>query len=100
MKQIVLPVPPNPDDNMYKNNPVAYNRAMFQWATHTKGLLEQQSNINNVPLDQPITLNSYTVQQTISGTTTGTALSNFVSTLAASMIRRGFISPYNRGGSA
>ncbi len=100
MKQVVLAAPPNPDDSRYKGNILAYNRAMYQWATHMKGILEQESSVNNIPMDQPMVINSYTLTTSISGTSTGTDIANFVATLAATMTRRGLISPHNQGGNS
>lgn len=50
----ILPIPPNPDENQYKVNPLAYNRAIYNWALQSKGKLEQSSVLSNgIPIGAP-----------------------------------------------
>jgi len=98
MKQVVIPIPPNPDDAAYKNNPMAYNRAAFHWMNETKGRIEDCSHYNDIPIDQVLTLGSYTLSSNISGTSTGTDVSNFLCSFIASMTRKGIVSPNTTGG--
>lgn len=95
MKQILIPLPPNPDDGQYKGQPLAFNRAMFRWANETKGRIEQASHFNDIPMDQPFTLGSYTLTTSLTGTDT---TSNFLASLVAAMTRKGLISPNPTGG--
>ena len=92
MKKMTIPIPPNPDDAQYRNNTVAYQRAMFLWANETKSRIEQASNSNNTPLDQGLTLGSYTLTTSLAGTATGTDISNFLCTFIAAMSRKGIVS--------
>lgn len=93
MKQLTLPVPPNPDDAAYVNSPLAFSRAQFQWATEVRGVLQQQSRVNHAPMGQAFSVGTYTTTTAVSGTTTGTDLSNFVSTLVHAMQSKGLTSP-------
>lgn len=43
----IVPIPPNPDDNQYKGNPLSLARGMFDWALKTKGRLEQSKPLAN-----------------------------------------------------
>lgn len=88
---IKLPNAPNPDDPVYKANPLAYNRAMYQWATQTKGKIEQASIVNNTPMDQNFVLGSYALSTTMAGTSTGTDIANFVLSICAAMIKKGIM---------
>lgn len=88
---IKLPDVPNPDDIIYKGNPLSYQRAMFNWATQTKGKIEKASINNNTPMDQNFVLGSYTLSTSLSGTSTGTDITNFILSLCNSMISKGFI---------
>lgn len=49
-----LPTPPNPDDAQFRSNPLAYSRAIYDWAQRTKGKLEQSHSISNgIPISSP-----------------------------------------------
>lgn len=93
MKIVTLPVPPNPDDAVYKLNPLAYNRAVYAWMNDTKGKLEQGSRINNTPMNQAFTVSSFTTNTTLSGTSTGTDIANFTCSLIAAMQNKGMVTP-------
>lgn len=93
MKITVLPTPPNPDDNMFKNNPLAYQRAVYQWMQDSKGKLEQNSRQNDSPLNQAFVVSSYTLNTSLSGTSTGTDVANFICSLIAAMQKKGLITP-------
>lgn len=95
MRQTKLPNVPNPDDAQYKGNPLAYQRALFNWATIIKGKLEQDSLSNDTPMDQAFTLGSYVLTTAISGTSTGTDIANFIVTLCNSMVKKGTMKTIN-----
>lgn len=92
MKPVVLPTPPNPDDQAYKNSPLAFNRAQYTWMSEVKGLLESASTVNNRPMAQQFAVGSFTTNTTISGTSTGTDVSNFISSLVTAMEAKGLVS--------
>lgn len=93
MKKITLPIPPNPDDQQYRGNSVAYNRAAFSWMNDVKGKLEQASQQNDTPIDQSFAVSSFSTNTSLSGTSTGTDLSNFVCSLIAAMQKKGLTKP-------
>jgi hypothetical protein len=95
-----FPTPPNPEDAAYKNNPMGYNKAMYQWASLLTQKVQQNVKQYNTPLDQNFVLGSYTVGTALSGTSTGTDVANALCSLLASMIRRGTVSPTLKGNSA
>lgn len=96
MRVMKLPEAPNPDDLAYKSNPIAYNRAIYKWMQVTKGIIEQASIINDTPLNQPFLVTTgYTLTTSISGTATGTQVSNFLCTLVAAMTKKGLVTALN-----
>lgn len=96
MKIIKLPNVPNPDDPAYKNNPLAYNRALYKWATETKGKIEQGSLNNDTPMAQNFVLgSSYALSTTLEGTSTGTDVNNFILSLVNAMINKGYIKEHS-----
>lgn len=97
MRRIVLPTPPNPD--AFAGNMLAYARSTYQWQLQVKSLVEQASQINDVPLDQVFQVSgSYAIATSISGTSTGTQITEFLCSLVKSMERRGLTSPKPQGG--
>lgn len=92
MKRVLLPQPPNADDAQFKNNQPAFNRAVSRWMNQAKGLLEDASRINDSPLGQQFLSTNFTTNTLVSGTTTGTDLSNVVASLIQAMMDRGFVS--------
>jgi len=93
MRRLSLPKPPDPDQPRFKTNPHAYNRAMYDWAQQVKQLTEQAHNISATPCGQQIQVSSFTTNTAISGTTTGTDLTNFVCSLVVALTNKGIISP-------
>lgn len=91
MKIIKLPNVPNPDDTEYKYSPIAYQRAIFKWATETKGKIEQGSLVNDTPMDQNFVLGSYALSTSMSGTSTGTDITNFILSICGAMIKKGLM---------
>lgn len=93
MKIVRLPVPPNPDDRQYLNNPQGWARAAFGWMNDVKGKIEAQSLQNDTPLNQNFAVSSYTTNTSLSGTSTGTDVSNFVCSIVAAMQKKGIVKP-------
>lgn len=91
MRVVKLPNVPNPDDAQYKGNILAYQRAMYKWATETKSKVEQGSLTNDTPMDQNFVLGSYALSTTMAGTSTGTDITNFVLSICAAMISKGIM---------
>lgn len=91
MKITKLPNAPNPDDAAYKGNPLMYNRAVYQWMTQTKGLIEQSSLVNSTPLNQAFVLGSYVLSTSMSGTSTGTDVNNFILSVIAAFMKKGIM---------
>lgn len=92
MKRVVLPMPPSPYDPAMAD-PMSWARAMFDHMVKVQGLLEDASRVNDVPLGQALIVGAHTLQNTVTGTTTGTDLSNFVATMAQAFTDRGLLSP-------
>lgn len=93
MKIVTLTTPPNPDDFQYQKNPLGYNRAVFQWMQDTKGKLELASKQNSSPLGQAFAVSSFSTNTSLSGTSTGTDIANFICSLIAAMQNKGFTKP-------
>lgn len=93
MKKLNLPQPPNPEEPRYKYNPHAYNRAVHDWMKQIKGLTEQAHNSVATPCGQLLQVSSFTTNTTVTGTTTGTDLTNFVCSLVQALTNKGIISP-------
>lgn len=91
MKRIQIKDPPNPDDASYKQNPLGWQRAMFRWATETKGRIEQSSRQNDIPLSTPFVVSSFSTNTQLTGTSSGTDVANFVCSLVQSMTDRGMV---------
>lgn len=92
MKQVALNEPPNPDDYNYKDNQLAYNRAVFRWMTESRNRIETASHFNDIPMDQNFILGSYTLTTSLAATSTGTDISNFLCSVIAAFTRKGLIS--------
>lgn len=89
----VLPNIPNPDDAAYKNNPVAWQRALYQALQNGFGQLNKAAQQNQTPLNQSYAVSSYSTNTALSGTSTGTDVANFVCSLVQSMTSKGIIKP-------
>jgi hypothetical protein len=96
MKRLALPNPPNPDDQMYASNPLAYNRAVYTWMQQSKGLIEQASRVNDVPAGQAIIAENYTTNTVLSGTSSGTDLANGVCSLIDTLTQKGILAPRSK----
>lgn len=93
MKRVLLPQPPNADDQLYASNPLAFNRAMSQWARITKGILEDASRDNDGAIGQQFQVGVFTTNTTITGTATLTDVANFVASLVTALTDKGLLSP-------
>ncbi|HKS74808.1 MAG TPA: hypothetical protein VJQ82_16505 [Terriglobales bacterium] len=94
MKRVILANPPNPDDAQFRGHPLAYNRALFQWANDTKGKVEQASRVNDVPLSQSfIVSGTFMSSNTVTSTMTGTDLANFICSFITALTSRGMVTP-------
>ena len=99
MKRVILPQIPSPPNPANQSSQIAYNQSVYQWLQQTKGILEQCSGANDTPMDQPFVVTTgFTMTSTISGTSTGTQVSNFICTLVNAMIKKGFISQTQTSG--
>jgi hypothetical protein len=93
---ITLQTPPSPDDGSFKNNPLAYNRAIYQWMNDTKSKIEKNSQIMDSPLDQNFVISSFSTNTQLTGTSSGTDISNFICTLVAAFTRKNTITAKKR----
>lgn len=89
MKRTVLSSPPNPERAQYQNNPLAYNRALYDWACSIKSDIELASQQNDMPLGQSFVIGSFTTNTSLDGTSTD--VTNFVCTLVQAMINQGWM---------
>lgn len=99
MKQIQLNEPPDPDDYNYKDNQIAYNKAVYRWMNDSRQRIEGASHFNDIPMDQNFVLGTYVLTTSISGTSTGTDIANFLCSLVAAFTRKGVISQKSQTGS-
>lgn len=93
MQSITLPQPPDPTTINYINNPLAYNRAVRDWMTTVKGTIEIALNNNFSPAAQIIVAINFTTNTLVTGTTTGTDLSNVVCSIVQALTSRGILTP-------
>lgn len=64
-----------------------------QWAAQSKGLMENYARQQSSPAGQRIVATNFTTNTVCTGTTTGTDLSNVVSSLIAILTDKGILSP-------
>lgn len=89
MRRIVLPQPPNPSGMKMGD----WQQATYRWMNQVKGVLEDASRTNDAPLGQAFLATNFTTNTVITGTSTGTDVSNFLASLIAAMTARGLVSP-------
>lgn len=92
MKQVSLNEPPDPSDYNYKDDQMAYNKAVFRWMNESRQRIEAASHFNDVPMDQNFVLGSYVLTTSLAGTSTGTDITNFICSVVAAFTRKGLIS--------
>jgi phosphotransferase system IIB component len=90
--RVILPQPPNPDDPAYKSNQSALARAQYWWMSRLRAAIEDSSRLNNRPMGQKFVVGTFTTNTTISGTSTGTDVANFMSSLVKAMEAKGLVS--------
>lgn len=88
MKRIALPDPPTFYPSM---TPLEKERAVSGWMSAVKEQLETAININAAPATSTFNPTGYTTNTAITGTTTGTDLSNVVATLIKTLIQKGIL---------
>ena len=94
MKQVNIPTPPDPQTPQYRGNPLAWQRAATEWMQHVKGVTENGFREVAKPCGQQMASpTSFTTNTAVTGTTTGTDLSNVVCSLIAALIQGGVLSP-------
>jgi hypothetical protein len=94
MNRLSLPLPPVADDQMYRSNPLAFNRAMTSWAQRTKGLIENAHNGIPLPCGQQIQVADFTTNTAASGTYVALAdVNNVLCTLIQILTDSGHLSP-------
>jgi hypothetical protein len=93
MRTLNIPHPPNPVSPQFKNNPVAFNKAAHEWMTQAKGAIEQAHNSVATPCGQQLRASAFTTNTTITGTSTGTDVANFLCSLVATLTNKGILSP-------
>lgn len=86
MRILTIPQPPNANDPNF-------NQVAVQWMAQVKSAIEGASRINDTPLGQQFVVGSFTTNTTIAGTSTGTDVSNFLSSLITAMQAKGLVSP-------
>lgn len=88
-----LNLPNPPDPSQYPGNPVAWQRAMYDWMAKSKSMLVDAHRSATKPCGQQFQVSTYTTTTAVTGTTTGTDLANALCSLIAALTARGIISP-------
>jgi hypothetical protein len=83
---VTLPAPPAANDPNFNTKVVA-------WMAQVKSVLEGASRVNDTPLGQQFQVGSFTTNTTITGTSTGTDVANFLSSFITAMTSKGLVSP-------
>lgn len=96
MKRIILPDPPNPSAPIFKGQLLTWQRAVYEWMRLTKQLSDDANRVNASPIGQQFTTTDYTLTTAVTGTTTGTDLSNFVASLVDGFTTAGYLSPVRK----
>lgn len=64
-----------------------------QWGEQVKSLTENYARLQSAPAGQQMLATNFTTNTVCTGTTTGTDLSNVVSSLIATLTEKGILSP-------
>lgn len=91
MRALNIPDPPKPEQ--FRGNVLGWQRAMVDWGQRVKGVLQDFNRDANKPCGQQLVVGSFTTNTTITGTTTGTDLANYVASMTQAFTMRGDISP-------
>lgn len=92
-RQLSLPKPPHPEAPQFKQNQMAYHRAVYDWMCQVKGLTEQAHNVATKPCGQQLQAASFSTNTAMTGTMTGTDIANALCTLVQTLTNKGIISP-------
>ena len=93
MRRLSLPQPPDPKQPKYTNNQAAYNQDVYVWMQKVKGLTEQAHNSVSTPCGQLMQVGAFSTNTSLSGTSTGTDVANYVCSLVQALTNKGIISP-------
>lgn len=95
--RLILPEPPDPDDQQYARNSMKWQRDLFRILLDWRGKIEQASRPT---IAGPMVVSTFTTTTNVTGTTTGTDLSNAFCTLIEQLTNASYVSPtISRGGS-
>lgn len=86
MRLLTIPEPPQLNDPKF-------NQRVVDWMAQVKGALEGASRVNDTPLGQQFQVGAFTTNTSISGTSTGTDVSNFLASFISAMTSKGLVSP-------
>lgn len=86
MKRIVLDNPP-----IHRGNDLAFFREVTDWMSRTKTKIDQASLQNDTPLTKNFTVTGFTTSTALSGTSTGTDITNFVCSVVQAFTNKGII---------
>ena len=92
MNRVILPEPPDARSAAYEN-PLAFNRAMSDWARRVKGTLEDTGRVNAAPMAQQFTIGAFSTNTMVQTGMTLAELVNFVASLAQAMQDKGLLTP-------
>lgn len=90
--RVLLPSPPDPSAARYRNDQHAWMRDVHQMLLDWRGKLELFSRTSQTPAG-PMYSTAFTTNTVVTGTTTGTDLSNAVSTLIQQLITASVLAP-------
>ena len=93
MRIATLPNPPDSRHPQYQSDQQKFNHAVSDWMARVKGLIEQASRLNDTPAQNPMLATDFTAMTTVSGTMTGTDVSNALATLVDTLTQKGILSP-------
>jgi len=94
MSILAISDPPNPNTQVYIQNPHLYNIAMYKWACALKSQIQQQNRTLSRPTSQNFSVSGYTTSTTLTGTSTGSDVANFLCSLVSSLKTKGVVSTY------
>lgn len=93
MRQLNIPLFPDPTSPVYRGNVLAWQRAVNDWGQRVKGVLEDGFRELSSPCGQQISASAFTTNTAVTGTTTGTDLANAVCSLISVLEQGGVTSP-------
>ena len=93
LRRLNLPDPPDLAQPRYVGQPEVALHDISLWLSQAKVQLENFSRSLGAPAGQRLTVGAFSTNTSVSGTSTGTDLANFVSTLVQAMQNKGYLSP-------